>query len=502
MVSTKRKIVRNTIANTLLKISKYAINFFLFPFIIYYVGVEDYGIYLLVGAFVGYFGLLDFGVGGALVKYVAEFNAKEDDIKVNEMVNSTFAFYLGIGIIIALSIFIIGTFYVNVFNIDPTQIEKARLIAYITALGALTSWPIRSFGNALQGLQRYDYNAIVQFAVALINAVVTIILLLSGYGIIELILFGIIIGALGQLAIVVLVQRLLPYLEVRRKYMGISTMKKIFKFSSVVFVSQITSLIILGTDRIVIGAFVSVSAITLYAIARKLHDLSHTASALPSSAILPAATELDTLGKKKHLQKLLIRGGKYKCALILSVTVVLMILAEPLIRFWMGEDYIDMTWPAQVYLSYWLIFAAWGITGTVLLSLEKYKPILIINITAAIGNLILSLILVQWYGILGVILGTVIPNLIILPIIIPYGLKLAGMKIRKVASGLWLKTYPIAGVSAIVLVFTQWFYEPRSLIDVGILAFFGLAIFWIIFYKLGLNTGERRQLKKYVRSIF
>jgi hypothetical protein len=41
-------------------VSQYVIGFLMFPFIIKYVGVEDYGLYLLVGAFVGYFGLLDF----------------------------------------------------------------------------------------------------------------------------------------------------------------------------------------------------------------------------------------------------------------------------------------------------------------------------------------------------------------------------------------------------------------------------------------------------------
>lgn len=67
MAGVKRKIVKNTIANTLLKVSQYIIGFLMFPFIVKYVGVEDYGLYLLVGAFVGYFGLLYFRVGGAPV---------------------------------------------------------------------------------------------------------------------------------------------------------------------------------------------------------------------------------------------------------------------------------------------------------------------------------------------------------------------------------------------------------------------------------------------------
>ena len=133
----------------------------------------------------------------------------------------------------------------------------------------------------------------------------------------------------------------------------------------------------------------------------------------------------------KKIEKLVIRGGKYKCAIILSITTILIILAEPLIKIWMGKDFMNMVLPTQIYLSYWFLLAAWGVTGAVLLSLEKYKPILVLNIVAAIGNLILSLILVQWYGVLGVIMGTTIPYLLVLPLLIPYGLHLVGVNIKK-----------------------------------------------------------------------
>lgn len=501
MVSTKRKIVRNTIANSLLKISKYVINFLLFPFIVYYVGAEDYGIYLLVGAFVGYFGLLDLGVGSALIKYVAQYNAKEDKETVNEMVNSTFIFYLSVGIIIAFSIFLIGTFYVDVFNIDPDQIEKARLIAYITAIGALTSWPMRSFGTVLQGLQRYDYNAVIQFVVALINAGVTVILLLSGYGIIELILAGIIVGSLGQIITVVMVQKLLPYLEVRRKYMGFKTMKKIFKFSSVVFMSQIIILIVLGTDRIVIGAFVSVGAITYYTVARKLHDLINTASSLPSSALLPAATELETKRNHKALESLVFRGGKYKAALIIGTATIIIILAEPIIRIWMGENYIEMTFPTQVYVSYWFVFAAWGVLGSVLLAQEKYRPLLVLYGISAGVNIILSLVLVQEYGVLGVVMGTAIPYFFLMPIIIPYGLKLIGISFRKYMRRVVLPTYPLAFITgAFLLIIINFFPDiTTNMFTLGILALTGYAIYFGLFYSWSLSRNEKKDIKKLLR---
>jgi O-antigen/teichoic acid export membrane protein len=472
----------------------------MFPFIIKYVGVEDYGIYLLVGAFVGYFGLLDFGVGSALVKYVAQYTTKEDKKTINEMVSSSFAFYLGIGIVICVSVLIIGTYYVEFFNISPDQAEKARFIAYLVAIGALTSWPMHSFSNILPGIQRYDIGAILGFISALITAVSTVIILLNGGGIIDMIFWGIVIGASFQLATVIITQRLLPYLELRREYMGLEPMKKIFKFSSVVFIGQIIGMIVLGTDRIVIGAFVSVAAITHYAIARKLHDIVHTASSLPASALLPAATELDTKDDKAAIERLVFRGGKYKCALILGAATVIFVLAEPIINVWMGPEWTFMALPTQVYISYWFVFAAWGVMGSVLLAQERYKPILILFSLIAILNLLLSLLLVHTYGVLGVVMGTAIPYFFVVPFIIPYGLKLMNVKLKTYLKKVIFSTYPMAIITAFLLYCILLFLPalPSTLIGLGMMGLIGLSTYFGLFYAFGLSITERKDVKKLI----
>ena len=502
MASVKKKIVRNTIANSLLKASKYIINFLLFPFIISYVGAEDYGLYLLVGAFVGYFGLLEFGVGTSLVKYVAQYTTKEDEKTVNEMVNSSFLFYLGVGIAICLSVIFIGYYFVDFFGVEGGQLDKARFIAILVAIGALTSWPMRSFGSALKGLQRYDINMIIQFIVALVNAGATILILLNGGGIIDLIFWGIIIGAGGQLATVIAVQRYLPYLDLKREYMTIKAMKKIFTFSSVIFVTQIIGLVVLGTDRIVIGAFVSVAAITHYAVARKLHDMVHTASALPSSALLPAATELETKEDKKAIERLIFKGGKYKCALIIGTATIIFILAEPIINLWMGPDYTFMTWPTQVYISYWFVFAAWGVMGSVLLAQEKFKPLLMLYGTNAIANIILSIILVQRYEVLGVVLGTTIPYFFIMPIVIISGLRLINIKFIKYVKKVILTTYPMA-LAAGGLLYSIIYLFPSitdNIVGLGLTGLIGISTYFGLFYLFGLTAKEKSDVKKMFRS--
>ncbi|MBI5001482.1 MAG: oligosaccharide flippase family protein [Euryarchaeota archaeon] len=494
MPGIKRKLVRNTIANAIMKFWGYIIGFLMFPFIVGYVGVEDYGLYLLVGAFVGYFGLLDFGVSGALVKYVAEYNAKNEKETINKVINSTFVFYTIIGVVICAFVLLLGTYYVDFFKIESGDLWKARLIAYLMAIGALTSWPMRSFSTSLDGLQRYDLSAIINFITVNINAIVTVTLLLRGFGIVEIIFSGIVIGALSQIIIVLIMKKLLPYVELKKSYIEFSTLKKVFTFSSVLFISQLIGILMFGFDRLLLGIFVSVAAITYYAVARKLFDIVATVTYIPQSALLPAATELEALNKKESSTKLLIKTSKYYSAVCLSTTVLIFFLAEPIILFWMGSEFIGMAIMTQVFISYGFFTSFGGVANSFLLVKEKYKVILLILLIISIANLILSIILVQYIGIMGVVLGTTIPNIVTAPILIPYMLKQLDIDIKRYLKSIVPQTYIPALIMSVSIYLIMNFITISSIVILGSVAIISLLIYYLIFYFIGLDKEEKNDL--------
>ena len=501
MASIKKKIVKNTVANTFMKLWRYAISFFLLPFIILHVGVVDYGLYLLVGAFVGYFGLLDMGMSASLVKYVAEYNAKGDKEMINKMVNSTFIFYLGIGVAVCIGVMTIGYFFVDFFKIESGSIEMARAIAMMVAIGALTSWPMRSFSTSLEGMQRYDLSVLVDFITVTLNAGVTIALLLSGYGIIELIFSGIVIGAIGQISKVWLVQKMMPFLSLKRKYMGMETMRKIFRFSSVVFVTQIIWMLLLGLDRIVIGLFVGVAAVTFYFIAKTLYDIVNTIAMLPTSAVLPAASELVAQNDETKLRSLVYRVGKYRAALVLPLTILIIIFAKDILRIWMGSDYIWLEPYVQLFVSYWLLGAAWGILNAVLLAKEKLRIMLNIYIANAIVNVFFSITLTYYFGWVGVILGSLLGWLTIAPWAMNKFLSGCNVPTREYFRiSLW-PAYAPAGAMALIMLTVRHFFISEHILFVVALGLLGLGVFYSLFYYKGLIDSEKAEINEIIYSI-
>jgi len=79
---------------------------FLTPFIIRGLGQNEFGIYSLIGSFAAYLYLLEFGMGAAVVRYVAKYNAENDDRGRENFL----AMILYIHIIVAALIMLTGFF--------------------------------------------------------------------------------------------------------------------------------------------------------------------------------------------------------------------------------------------------------------------------------------------------------------------------------------------------------------------------------------------------------
>ena len=56
------------------------IGLILTPFIIKNLGDAEYGLYTLIGAFIGYISVFDFGLNNTIIRFVAKYRAEKDRI--------------------------------------------------------------------------------------------------------------------------------------------------------------------------------------------------------------------------------------------------------------------------------------------------------------------------------------------------------------------------------------------------------------------------------------
>src|SRR5215475_10484937 len=74
--------------------------FFLTPFVIHCLGDRMYGFWALVGTFIGYYGLLDLGLGSAVTCYTARALGKGDREECRRVFSAALQLYVALGLVV------------------------------------------------------------------------------------------------------------------------------------------------------------------------------------------------------------------------------------------------------------------------------------------------------------------------------------------------------------------------------------------------------------------
>jgi O-antigen/teichoic acid export membrane protein len=500
--------------NFAIKIWIFVITFILFRYIVGIIGETDYGIYLFVTAITGYFGILDLGIGNSLVKFMAEFKAREDHEKMNEMINTSFFMFLFVGIIGGIVILFIGTFVLGFFSgifpgLDsPEFVPKARAIIYIMGVTFVFNLALSSLRGVLAGLQRYDILALITFIMSLINLTITIIVLTLGYGIVELVLFTTLSGFGGYIFMAYYIRKLLPQVSLSPSFVRRKMIKTLMDLSMSVFLLSIFTMVIYYTDNLVIGLFLDITLITFYQAAWKLYGIPAKVPEIGLAAVIPAASELDAKENINALRRLFLRGTKYILAMCFALSIPLMFLSREILSVWMDSSYSQYYIVVIVLtISLFFVFNNY-VANQILIGMNRIKRFVEITGVIAFLNLALSLIFIRMgFGLTGVAMGTTIPFVVLEYFFLKHILTVLDIRWRVYAKSVLLKTFPYAGLVAIMMYALLYIHTPNAIsffwdiIGVGIYFLVGVIAYLLMFYRFGLKEYEKKELRTVLSKI-
>ena len=125
------------------------VGIFYTPWLVKSIGKSDYGIYVLITAFLSYF-LMDFGIGEALARFAAKYRVEKNEEKIKDLLGLATTIYLIIDLVILLSLVIVYFFIPNIFKqLTPSEIETFKLVYIIAGLFSLISFPFTSLNGLL-----------------------------------------------------------------------------------------------------------------------------------------------------------------------------------------------------------------------------------------------------------------------------------------------------------------------------------------------------------------
>ena len=401
-----RKIILNTLFNFVGCSWAMFVGLLLTPYIVSMLGVERFGVWSLIFVIARYLGLLDLGAGTASVKYVAEYYTKRDYDAINSIVSTGFAFYLTLAFILIALAVAFDDFILHLFRIPPEIFDEARFVLLGGIVILSLSNAFSAFQAVTRGLQRMDVTNIIALAMSAPDAVATVVFLQLGYGLRGLIVKEAIVFVLMAGLFVFYAFRLLPPLKVGFRFCQGQRLRELLGFGIKVQVSQLADLVSSQADKVLLGYFLGLASVTFYELGSKVVFTSKRLSRVLTSAIMPAASEIEARRDSETLLHLYSRGSKY-LVLAAAPLFFLIVYAAPLImRAWMGKGYELSALVIQLLALGHFVHLLTGVGTMIVKGIGKPEVEMRYTLLLLLMNILLGVAFVIKFGFLGVLIAT------------------------------------------------------------------------------------------------
>ncbi len=401
------RIAKNSIFNFARTILSIPIIIFITPFIIRHVGKEEFGIWALVGVISSYAQLSDFGITESLIKFMAEYKARNDHHQLNRLINTAFTAYVLISAAFCTLIILVLPYLIStILSIPPELVKKATYIFSVAVSLFFVNMTMGVFGSLIIGFQRMGYSNLISLVSTIMMACGTFIALSLGFGLEGLIHNNALITLFVIISNSFVAWRLFPQLRLNPfKHFSMETLRLIFGFSWKVQLSSISNLLVYQVDRVLISHYLGLEAVSNYEVANRIATQARVFIASIFTPMVPAASSLQATDEFDKLRGLYNRSMKYMAVAAIPFSGLVIALAHPFVRTWLGDGYTTSAYTLQFLMFAYMINLLPGPGNFILHGMNKPHIPMMNSIGAGLANLILCFVLVQQLGYYGVIIG-------------------------------------------------------------------------------------------------
>lgn len=500
----ERRVWSNSVSGYFRSIIRLVLGVFSFRLLCTELSTEELGFYSLVWSFLGYGVLFDFGLGVAVQKRTAELSQRKDWVTLGRIISTV----LVCNCICASLIVVIGWTctdsllrMVHVTNENYNKFYRTWQV-FIIGLGAL--YPLQVFREVHQGQQRIaaaDRLGIMGGTASF--AWLTLCLYRKWE--LSLILAGqtSCLFATG-IALAISALRAMPEVQLRIRDASWSELRNIARFSAHAYFVVVAGIIVLQTDRLLVGAMLSVSAVATYHVGAKIPELFSSFTSQLPEALAPAAVTLHQQSRREHWQRFFLRCIRINALVTTPLFILCNFFLEDLLGILTRGRVMS---PDVLLLGRLLLFWSYstilthGVSKAVfLMSGREFKLVRLLAGEATL-NMILSLLFLFWLRRpIAVALGSLIPALVFGWFVLwPWAAREIEMGPGKLAA---LTIFPALRASAPLLAlgsvysFGKTIVSERTMWAFLIEAFVASMIAAIGSWRWGLDVDEREGIVK------
>jgi len=372
-------------------------------------GAEFIGLTGMLMNIMSFLSVAELGIGTSIVYFLYKPLQEDNHEKINEVMSILAFLYRCIGAVIGIAGIVISLSFPWWFN-NLTTVLPLVYFAFYSFLGSSVAGYVFNYKQLLVSANQKQYlvNAYFQ-TIGIVQSLVQILLAYYYRNLWLWVVVGLVFTIIGIIVFNYRIRQLYPWLKVNLKE-GRKNLKKypeVLKKTRQIFVQKIKDFVLYKSDEILVGAFVSVIKVAFYGNYTMIINKFLFLVNILSDGLSAGVGNLLAEGNEKNIMKVYWEMTAARFFILGIIIFFLLMFLQPFIGCWLGQEY-----QMETLIVYLLIFNLF----------IRLQPAAVYIFLGASGlfsdvwanwaeltiNLAVTLLLVPFYGIVGILLGKII----------------------------------------------------------------------------------------------
>ncbi len=373
------------------------------PMLLHYLTKDQYGIYQLMGSLIAYLSIMDFGLSNTTIRYLSQAYAKKDDSLADNVISTSFALYLIIGIVLILVGLLFYGFITPLYGhtLSVTDLETAKKIFLIMLFNIGVTIPAHIFSAVISSHERFIFLKGMNLIKGLLQPLIVWGILAWKASVLNLVLVQTLF-ALVVITLNILYCKLKLHVHFGVNFHNRSLMKELTGFSVFVFLHILIDQIYWRLGQLVLGAVSGAAAVANYAIAMQL-ILAYTF--IPSTMSGVFLPQLSSIASKitdlTEIDVIFCKLNRLQFILVMLLFIGFVFLGKTFIVLWIGPGYSICYWVALIVMAAYILDVSQNAGNAILQALKKHAFRAYVYVAMALLNICLCIPLGKKYGEIG-----------------------------------------------------------------------------------------------------
>ncbi len=344
------------------------------------------------------------GVAPGIAKFVAQYEAINDEEKLNSVISSSLLYFPLIGLVLGLVLFILARpVGIYLFH-DPMVVLPLQISAFALPFGM---W-ISVYTGIFQGFKKIEYMSIVLIFEQLLRVILAFGLVFMGWKTI-----GAISGStLGFVLAVPFAYLLFRHLKLKYTKQGFEQFKEIFYFAVPTSATALSAFALAYIDIICLGILLTPVEVGIYSAASPTSRIILAFSAGLYAILLPSIAEVKAMGSDEMVKSYTIDSLKFSLIVLIPVATISILFSKEIITLLFGSSYAGAAGAFEILIIGIVFLAIFMVCSAVFQGVNNPGTPMMILLIAVLIDGVFNFLLIPSFGIVGAAFATMISTVV------------------------------------------------------------------------------------------